>query len=77
MKKDIYVVIVTSRIINGNYNISQECYDTQEKAIKFIESKLTKEELDLHNKQLKRNLISWYEYTSKNNYYEIKVLSLA
>lgn len=75
MNKEIYIVIVYSK--NNNWtNVSQECYDTKEKAIEFVESRLTNEDIERHNKQLKRGLISWYEYSNKNDIYEIKILSL-
>ena len=75
MNKEIYVVIVYSK--NNTWtNVSQECYDTKEKAIEFVESRLTSEDIERHNKQLKRGLIYWYEYSSKNYIYEIKILSL-
>lgn len=76
MKKDIYIILVQSRNNYFSHNVSQICYDTKEKAIEFVKSRLTSEELELHNKQVKRGLIEWYEFTSQNYWYEIKVLSL-
>lgn len=73
--KEIYIVEVIYRS-NGNTTVSQECYDTQEKAIEFCKSRLNKEELELTEKAQKRGLANWYEFFGKNYDYKIKVLSL-
>lgn len=78
--KEIYAVLVIPKGITGyktyETRISQECYEDKEKAIDFCKSRLNKEELENHEKQLKRNLISWYEFEGAKCRYEIKVLSL-
>ena len=73
--KEIYVVEVFYKS-NGSTAISQECYDTQEKAIEFCKSRLNKEELELTEKAQKRGLARWFEFFGKDYSYEIKVLSL-
>lgn len=75
---EIFIVISRCKGIKDftSVGVSQECYKTMEQAIEFCKSKLNKEELEIHEKQLKRGLINWYEFDSKDYYYEIKVLSL-
>ena len=57
--KEIYIVEVIYRS-NGSTTVSQECYDTQEKAIEFCKSRLNEEELEMHEKAYRRGLVSWY-----------------
>ena len=72
--KEVYIVVVTFK--SGCSNISQECYDSKEKAIAFCESKLTEQELENVEKAKKRDLACWYEYWNKDYSYDIKVLSV-
>lgn len=72
----IWIVISYSKrdLYNTGVAVSQQYFKTNGSAMKFCESRLTKEEVENHYKQLKRNLISWYEYSSKDYHYEIKEL---
>lgn len=74
----IYVVI--SRCKNRDdytsISVSQECYTSIQEAIDFCKSKLTKEELEKHKKQIDRGLIHWYEFDNENYDYQIKVLNI-
>ena len=74
------VYVVTSRFKKLNdftsIGVSQECYTDIDKAIEFCESRLTESERDTRNKQLKRKLIEWYEFDSKDYEYRIKELKV-
>lgn len=56
--------------------VSSECYDTLDKAIEYCRSKLNEEELERHEKQVKRNLINEWEYDTENYEYTIKELKV-
>lgn len=77
--KEVYIVI--SRFKGNNdftsVGVSQECYTDMEKAIDFCKSRLNTKELEQREKAVKRNLVNWYEYDTKDYHYEIKVLSIA
>lgn len=74
---DTEVFVVTYQSNNDNKpKISSECYNTAEKAIKFIENKLSYEEIRNHQVQLENNEISWYEYPTNDGIYKITVLNL-
>ena len=75
---EIYVVIsrYKGRTDFTSVKVSQECYKELEDAVNFCESRLTEEEI-LENKKAKnRNLKHWFEYDSKDYYYEIRILNL-
>lgn len=75
---EIYLVITRVKKNKDwtSIGINQECYKTMEQAIEFCKSRLSKEELERHEKAYKRGLVSWYEFDSKNYEYRIKVLNL-
>lgn len=74
--KKIWIVICYSKwdLYNTGVAINQKYFETNGSAMKFCESRLTKEEVEKHYKLLQRNMISWYEYSSKDYNYEIKEL---
>ena len=75
---EIYLVITRCKRIKEwtAIGINQECYKTKEQAIEFCKSRLSKEELEMHEKAYRRGLVSWYEFDSKDYEYRIKVLNL-
>lgn len=74
--KKIWIVICYSKrdLYNTGVAVNQNYFKTNGSAMKFCESRLTKEEVERHYKLLQRNMISWYEYSSKDYNYEIKEL---
>lgn len=76
MKKEDIYIIKNCFLKTGEWNTDNIAFRDMDKAIEYCESKLNSEELEEHNKQLRRNLISWYEFSSKNYLYEIKVVNL-
>lgn len=77
MKKEIFVIynsfIGDTTLISNVDNIA---FTDKEKAIEYIESKLSKEEIEKNRKAKERNLQNWYEFFSKNYIYYIKVVDL-
>lgn len=75
---EVYIVIsrFKKRTDFTTIGVSSECYSTMEKAIEFCRSRLDNEELEEHDAQLKRKLINWYEFDSKDYKYEIKILNV-
>ena len=77
MNKEIYVIYNhrkgSTQMINAVDNVA---FTDKEKAIAYIESKLTKEEIEKNRVVKRRNLASWYEFASKDIIYDIKVVSL-
>lgn len=74
----IYIIIIRNKH-NMDFTsiaISSECYTKMKDAINFCKSKLTKQELALHQKQIDRGLIHWFEFDSKDYEYRIKVLDV-
>ena len=76
--KDIYIIICRNRKNDDwtTINVSQVCYDNKKDAIKFVECRLNKEELEFNEKAHNRNLQPWFEYFGDNYTYYIKVLEL-
>ena len=74
--KKIWIVICYSKrdLYNTGVAVNQNYFETNGSAMKFCECRLTKEEVEKHYKLLQRNMISWYEYSSKDYNYEIKEL---
>ena len=75
MKKDIFL-IYNIFLKTGTQTIDNVSFTNKDKAIEYIESKLTKEEILKTRNAKNRNLISWYEFLSKDYNYYIKVVSL-
>lgn len=73
--KDIYVIYNIFKMTD-NISIDNVAFNTKEEAVKYIEEKLNKEELEHNRKMQKRNLRNWYEFFSKNYIYYIKVVTL-
>lgn len=77
MKKEIYVIYNhrkgSTQLINAIDNIA---FTSKEKAIEYIENKLTKEEIEKNRAVKRRNLASWFEFASKDIIYDIKVVDL-
>lgn len=75
---EIYIIICRNKTFNDftSVAVSQECYDTKEKAVEFCMSRLNEEERKQHIKYLERDLINWYEFESSRTVYEIKVLKV-
>lgn len=71
--KEVYIIKVFSKIFS-EWRVFGECYTTEEKAIKEIESRLNEEEIEKNRNAKKRNLQFDYEFSSKNYIYEIKKL---
>ena len=76
--EEIFIIICRNKNREDwtTVGVSQECYKDIEKAIEFCRGRLNKEELEKHDKLIKKNMIQWYEFDSKDYVYEIKVLSL-
>lgn len=70
----VYIIIVENRKFNTT-SVSQEYYTSSKEAIKFIENRISNEDIEKHYKLLRRGLISWYEYSTKDYFYNIEVLS--
>lgn len=76
MKKEkIYIVKVFFKSLK-EWGVDNISFKDMDKAIEYCNSKLTEEEQLKRENQLKRNLISWYEFYSKNYIYEIKEIDL-
>lgn len=59
-----------------DFALDNIAFKDKDKAIKYIESKLTKEEIEKNRKAKDRNLMCWYEFVSKDICYNIKVVNL-
>ena len=75
MKKQVYIIEVF--YIPTKYtSTSGEGYDTKEKAISFIKSKLNEDDIKFNTSLQKRGLLEWYEYHTSNYIYEIKPITI-
>ena len=70
-------------IVKCDYNgqcpyskINQTCYTTKDKAIDFIKSRLSQNEIIQNELAHKRNLQAWYEFLTKRYNYTIEVLEV-
>lgn len=75
MKQEIYAVYCYF-YKTKDFTLDSVAFKDRESAIQYIESKLTTEEIEKNRKAKNRNLMSWYEFTSKDICYNIKVLDL-
>lgn len=74
----IYIVMSRFKQLTDftSVRVSQECYETEEQAIEFCKSRLNKEELEKHERLLKKRMINKYEFDSKDYEYKIEILKV-
>jgi hypothetical protein len=76
-KEKIYVVKnIFKRLATEGWHIDNISFRDMDKAIAYCESKMTEEEKAMREKALRRKLINWYEFFTKDYIYEIKVIDL-
>lgn len=76
MKKEKIYVIYNYFYRTEDTALSSLAFKDKEKAIEYVESKLTKEEIEYNKKAKNRQLMCWYEFVSKNICYNIKEVDL-
>lgn len=76
MKKEKIYVIYNYFYRTEDTALSSLAFKDREKAIEYVESKLTKEEIEYNKKAKNRQLMCWYEFVSKNICYNIKEVDL-
>ena len=76
MKKEKIYVIYNYFYRTEDTALSSLAFKDREKAIEYVESKLTKEEIEYNKKAKNRQLMYWYEFVSKNICYNIKEVDL-
>ena len=76
MKKEKIYVIYGYFCKTKDTAIDSIAFKDKEKAIEYVESKLTKEEIEYNKKVKNRKFIYWYEFVSKNICYNIKEVDL-
>lgn len=58
------------------YNVDNVAFKSVEKAIEYIESKLTDKDIEDNKKMHNRKLLEWYKFLDKDYQYEIKEVDL-
>ena len=76
MKKEKIYVIYNYFYRTEDTALSSLAFKDREKAIEYVESKLTKEEIEYNKTAKNRQLMCWYEFVSKNICYNIKEVDL-
>lgn len=77
--KNQEICVIYNTFKRGNQLISKidnVAFKDVDKAIEYIESKLTEEEILKNRKAKNRNLQDWFEFSSKDYIYYIKIITL-
>lgn len=76
MKKEKIYVIYDYFYKTKDTAIDSLAFKDREKAIEYVESKLTQEEIEYNKKVKNRKLMCWFEFVSKDICYNIKEVDL-
>ena len=76
MKKEKIYVIYDYFYKTEDTAIDSLAFKDREKAIEYVESKLTQEEIEYNKKAKNRKLMCWFEFVSKDICYHIKEVDL-
>ena len=76
MKKEKIYVIYDYFYKTEDTAIDSLAFKDKEKAIEYIENKLTQEEIEYNKKAKNRELMCWFEFVSKDICYHIKEVDL-
>ena len=76
MKKEKIYVIYDYFYKTEDTAIDSLAFKDKEKAIEYVESKLTQEEIEYNKKAKNRKFMCWFEFVSKDICYHIKEVDL-